>query len=144
MGPTVSLNPLENIKVSCLYLATGQTVSTFIIIILFSFFVLVFTLIFHTFHIFFVSYFSLRFFFQCSLQLTFHIPYILYVFPSVFFNSPAIHCLLFLYSFIYFSFFITFFLACFLYACTSHVSMFHTVFPPRDSLDLSQLSKSTS
>lgn len=32
MGPTVCLNPLENIKISCLYPATGRAVSTFVII----------------------------------------------------------------------------------------------------------------
>ena len=129
-----------------LHLAIGRTVSTFVII---TFFFLLCSGFYpnlpHIFHFSLSLIFFLRFFFQCYLQLTFPFPHILYLFsPSVFFNSPTIHCLLFLYSFIYFSFFIIFFLACFLYACSSHVSKLHTFFPPRDSLVLSQPPSSTS
>ena len=145
MGPTVCLNPLENIKISCLYLATGRSVSTFVIIT----FLLLLCSGFYP-NLPHLSHFlCLLFLSQIFLSMLFanNISYSIYfvsIFPSVFFKFPAIHGLLFLYSFIYFSFFITFFLACFLYACSSRVSMLHTFFPPRDSPVLSQPPNSAS
>jgi len=144
VGPTVCLNPLEKKRLLSVPSHWPICINVRNYYIPFSFCSGFYPNLPHLSH-----FLCLLFLSQIFLSMLFanNISYSIYfvsIFPSVFFKFPAIHGLLFLYSFIYFSFFITFFLACFLYACSSRVSMLHTFFPPRDSPVLSQPPNSAS
>jgi len=99
VGPTICMNPLENIKISCLYLAIGRALSTFIII---TFLLLcpgsypILPLLSHFLCLLLLSRFFLVLF---AINISYSI-YFVSVFLSALFNSPAIHRLFFLYSFI--------------------------------------------
>ena len=121
MGPTVCLNPLENIKISCLYLATGRSVSTFVIItfllLLCSGFYPNLPHLSHFLCLLFLSQIFLSMLFEINISYSI---YFVSIFPSVFFKFPAIHCLLFFYLFLL----LCYFLPCLLPVCL-FFSRFH-------------------